>query len=258
MGTVDCIVSELHGEVEWIEIIKIIYSIMEKHRKFEVLFSNEQAGAEERIVGEFTEEEHEVLVDFMRFSEELYNGPFLRSRNFGSAKIGHTAGEALTVEVDLPNWDEVMVFLHRLRPLILESERTSFYKVRTLIGYRARHPQVQMMLDSQKDIYSGKRDQRIIQIRSNDELVNSEKVLQSYLNGFEYHRDKGKQKFIENLHQMLPLDFSKVIFVGLLIEKAKAIFSLANLVAVITGKTKEAMVQYYKIDKAHGHPSRNG
>ena len=78
-----------------------------------------------------------------------------------------------------------------------------------------------------------------MQFRSNDELLNSEKVLQAYLNGFEYHRDKDKQAFLKELHQLIPLDASKVLFVGLLLDKASAILSLADLVAGVTGKQKE-------------------
>lgn len=108
------------------------------------------------------------------------------------------------------------------------------------------------LLEEQKDLFSARHDQRRIQIRSNEELLNSDKVLQAYLNGFEYHRDKDKQAFIQGLHQMLPLDYSKVIFVGLLLDKAKAIFKLAGLVAGITGKEKTVDFEVFVPDKDKG------
>lgn len=226
--------------------------VIGKPRRFEVRFFNDSTGQEEKIAGEFREDEHEVLVDFMTFVDELHSAPLFRNGSTGSAKMGQKAGEPLKFEVVLPHWPDVIVFIHLLRPLILEMERTSFYKVRSLIGKHTRHSTLQGLLNNQKELFSGKNHQRTIQFRSNDILINSEKVLQSYLNGFEYHRDKDEMKFIESLHQMLPLDFSKVIFVGLLIDKAKAIFSLAELVAVITGKTKEIAFQFHVPEKTKG------
>ncbi len=226
---------------------------MAKRRIFQVIQINNETGEEETIGGEFTEEEHQVLVDFMDYAEALSTAPFLRSDNQGSAKMGQDGTGPLKFEITLPDWYEVMVFIHLLRPLILENERTNFNAVGGLLGkYLKDSWTIRQLLRGQRDMFSGRRDQRIIQFRSNDTLLNSEPVLQAYLNGFEYHRDKDKQVFVQGLHQMLPLDFSKVIFVGMLLDKASAIFSLADLVAVTVGKQKEIGFRFYVPDKNKG------
>ena len=79
-----------------------------------------------------------------------------------------------------------------------------------------------------------------VEIRSNDELVNSEKVLFDWLNSYEYRRDEEKREFTDRLDEALPLEASKVIFLSLLTDKAEAIFNVATLVRVVLGKQKSA------------------
>jgi len=88
----------------------------------------------------------------------------------------------------------------------------------------------------QREIYNGKRTQSAFQIKSNDTVLNSEKVLNDWLNSYEYHRDKEKRKFIESLHEMFPLEASKVIFLGLLSDKTQAIINVAKFIRVVVGK----------------------
>ena len=78
---------------------------------------------------------------------------------------------------------------------------------------------------------------------SNDVVLNSEKVLYDWLNSFEYHRDQEKPQFIESRHQMIPMDASKVLFLGLLADKAEAINNLAALISVIVGRQNSARGQ---------------
>ncbi len=93
-----------------------------------------------------------------------------------------------------------------------------------------------MILKQSRDIYYGKRMQSGITITSNGVVLNSDEVLHDWLNSYEYHRDKDKREFIDSLHQMLPLDASKVLFLNLLTEKLQAIQGVAGLARVILGQ----------------------
>lgn len=94
------------------------------------------------------------------------------------------------------------------------------------------------MVDEQRDVFGGNRTQLTFKISSNDVILNSEKVLYDWLNSYEYHRDKEKRKFIDSLHEIFPLEGSKVLFIGLLSDKTKAIYNIAVLVRVVVGKQK--------------------
>ena len=101
------------------------------------------------------------------------------------------------------------------------------------------HPYFRGLIVVQREMYNGKRLQEQFEITSNDVLLNSEEVLQQWLNAYEFHRDKKKKSFIDSLHQLLPLEASKAIFLSLLTEKARAANNVGLIVRVILGKQKQ-------------------
>jgi hypothetical protein len=127
--------------------------------------------------------------------------------------------------------------------LLLNDEKTNFNYVRNLLGKKLDHPYFRSVLRLQQDLYGGKVAQAEYELKSNQVVINSEKVLFAWLNSHEYHRDEDKKKFIESLHQLLPLDVSKVSFMKLLIHKAMAAKNLAGLIQVMLGKHQEIAVE---------------
>jgi hypothetical protein len=63
----------------------------------------------------------------------------------------------------------------------------------------------------------------MVQISSNDVLLNSEETLQKWLNAFEYHRDEDKRQELDTLHWLWPTDISRALFLALLLDKADAV-----------------------------------
>ncbi len=149
----------------------------------------------------------------------------------------------LAFKVELPDWNEVSVFLHKIRPFILQNERTYFHKVRNLLGFKLTDSYFRDYFNLQKELFNGKKSQEGWQIESNGEILNSEKILYEWLNAHEYHRDKDKQELIKFLHQIVPLEASKVLFLGLLSNKTKAILNLASFIYVLLGKQKSLTLQ---------------
>jgi hypothetical protein len=79
-------------------------------------------------------------------------------------------------------------------------------------------------------------------MKSNKVLLNSESVLFDWLNSHEYHRNEDKREFIESLHQMIPLDLTKVVFLRLLVHKAVAAINMTTLISVLLGRKEEIEV----------------
>lgn len=190
------------------------------------------------ISGRFEEEEWELLESFVQYAGDLLNTNLVLAGMSSSLNIRWDQGSGMAIATELPPWDDVTVFLHKFRPIGLQSESTNFYKICSLLAKVLPHPYIQAIIAEQREIYSGGRLQSLVQIRSNDVLLNSEKVLFDWLNSYEYHRDKEKREFIESLHGMFPLEASKAIFLSLLTDKAEAIFEMAKIVRVILGKEK--------------------
>ncbi len=109
--------------------------------------------------GEFTDDEWELLEEFFQYAEELIKTNFIQSGNWGQLNIRWDERSNMTVRTDLPDWDEVVVFLHKFRPLLLQDERTNFYKIHNLLAKKLDHPRFRNLLRQQHRLYSGKTTQ---------------------------------------------------------------------------------------------------
>ncbi len=205
---------------------------------YKLSLTKEETGEEITLAGEFSDEDWRHLEEFSQYAKELISTKFVQDGMPASLKLHWDANSGMSVLSRLPPWDDVTVFLHKFRPLGLQSESTYFYKICNLLTRELTHPYFRSMIDLQREIFSGKVMQAQFRIQSDEVVLNSEKVLYDWLNAYEYHRDKEKREFIESLHTMLPLDASKVLFLSLLTEKTEAINNIAALIMVVIGKQK--------------------
>jgi hypothetical protein len=190
------------------------------------------------LSGRFADDEWDRLKEFAQYAEDLLTTKYVKDGMPASLTIHWDEQSGLAASSTLPPWDDVTVFLHKFRPLGLQSESTYFYKICGILSKELAHPYFRSMIDEQREIFSGKRMQAQFQIQSNDVVLNSEKVLNDWLNAYEYHRVKEKREFIDSLHAMIPLEASKALFLALLTDKAKAIYGIAGLIQVVLGNQK--------------------
>ena len=64
-------------------------------------------------------------------------------------------------------------------------------------------------------------------------MVNSEEVLMAWLNAYEYHRDDGKRKLIEEIEAVFPKESLRMIFMLMILEKIKIIFEFKGVISRI-------------------------
>jgi hypothetical protein len=205
--------------------------------EYELSLTIEGTGEIITLSGAFSDSDWERLEAFVQYAEELLNSKFIQEGDGGQLSMQWHRETGLSVTARLPPWDDVIVFLHKFRPLLLLGESTSFYNIHSLLGKTLDHHLFRGILTREHELYSGKNMQSKLKITSNDAVLNSEKVLFDWLNSHEYHRNKEKQEFIASLHQMMPLDASKVVFLQLLVDKAFAVFNLAAFIQVVLGRS---------------------
>jgi hypothetical protein len=172
---------------------------------------------------EFAEDEWPLLSRFLEFAIELSQ---TRVRTIGGMLQFKLTGRAEgpgEVEGTLPHPDDMAAFLHRMRPFVLQSEPTYVPRVCNIIARRIDEPRIRHRLDYQKKLFQGERMRSMVQISSNDVLLNSEETLQKWLNAFEYHRDEDKRQELDTLHWLWPTDISRALFLALLLDKADAV-----------------------------------
>ncbi len=142
---------------------------------------------------------------------------------------------------------DLAAILHSLRPFILQKETIEFNRTINTIQRHIRHEVIKSYFQSLKDLFSGKefqgyvqvsQEQRVGELGNLEELqvVNSEKILMTWLNAYEYHRDDDKQKLIDQIDSVLPKDFTRMLFVSMVLDKVKVILQLGDIIHVIEEK----------------------
>jgi len=191
------------------------------------------------ISGTIGDNDWDILEAFVQYAVELISTKLVRNGIFASLQIRWEQGSTMKFGTKLPNWDDVIVFLHKLRPFVLQNEATFFYRVSNILKKIIEQPFLRSFIDEQRKIYSGQMMQEMVRISIDDIVLNSEKVLLDWLNAYEYHRDKNKKEFIDELNQMFPLDASKAIFLQLLSYKIDAIHNLTGFIRVLIREQPE-------------------
>jgi hypothetical protein len=149
---------------------------------------------------------------------------------------------------EMPPDDDVALFLHRLRPFLLKDERSNFNRVCNVLGRCIVHPGFAALLRRQRDEFAGRVFQSQIQFLSNDTLVNSEQVLQDWLNAYEYHRDPERRDQLAKIHHdRLPLEATRPLFVSMLIDKARAVAAVAAVIRLIVTGEKGRELRFDKL-----------
>lgn len=191
----------------------------------------------------FEDEEWDALLRFVEYVKELQAIELMREGGPGKLNIRWTEETGFSYSAELPAEDKILALLHRLRPFVLNDEQTNFHRVCNHIARRIEDENLRHFIKSIRAIYSGKRMQSMIIIKSNETLINSEETLMKWLNAHEYHKDRNKQAELESLHQILPLETSRAIFLMMLYDKARAIFIIANMINVMAGEQESVKIK---------------
>jgi hypothetical protein len=192
-----------------------------------------------------------TLTDFLAYFDELAAtrlGGGIQVR----ARLTWDHEKGLSWSGELPPDDDLAAYLHRLRPFLLQNEATSFDRVCAIIGRALPHEPMRALLRRQRREFDGRNFQSQFQLLSNDVVVNSERVLKLWLNGFEYHRDREQRDEIARLHQLLPMDATRPVFVSMIIDKVRAVAEIATVVRILLRRAERGReVRFDKLSIRH-------
>jgi hypothetical protein len=222
--------------------VLIIRSVSVPH---ECKFYRRSPNGEEHILvtGQFEDNEWNALMRYLRYARDLAGIELLRRGGPGRLTVNYKEGQGLSYSVDLPPEDQFLALLHRLRPFILQNEETNFYRICKHLGRRLEDHKTRQFLLGLRSYFSGQRMQDPIQITSNNVLINSEETLQKWLNAHEYHKDPDKQRELELLHQIMPLEASRAIFAMILYDKTQAIIAAVHFIGFLAGERQRFSYQ---------------
>lgn len=213
---------------------------MPKHVRLEIT----DADGFKKIETDFEDVEWALLEEYAAVFDEVLASPATRAvASFGfSIEWDHAAGWAPVDTSGFPSKTELAAVLHLLRPVILNDERTYFMKV---LGVITRHASSKAW-KALRGQFDGRRFESMITISmttpatSNQPnpqtlILNSGRVLQKWLNAFEYHRDAGKAAEFSEIHaEDFPTpDHVKGLMLQLLVDKIAAAAKLREVIRVL-------------------------
>ncbi len=215
-------------------------------------------GNEEAVELEFADEDWETLQDFAKLASKLERNSLVQEDIPSTLKVDWSPGEGLKVDTKLPSDEQIDALLMKLRPFLLNDERTNFNRVRNIVRRAASHQRLRKHLDTLQFLYSGQRQQSLFvagaySSEQDPKIINSEDMLQVWLNGDRFHQEKEKKKILDAMHGLMPLESSVALFLFLIADKVIAILALQRIVALFAGEHKTILAQVILEEPVHYH-----
>lgn len=191
----------------------------------------------EEVTAVFDDEDRRRFDAYLSHLEELFATRIGREGMNPRLKVIWEEGKVMCFDAELPPTDDLLAYLHRLRPFLLKDEFASFEKVVGILGRRINSKQARNFCKGQMKFYKGEMLESAVKITVNNLVVNSEKTLMDWLNAHEYHRDQEKKKKLKSIFEVMTDDGAKAIFVMLIVDKANAIKNIGRVVSFITSSS---------------------
>lgn len=161
-----------------------------------------------------------------------------------SYTISGKINEPICVELKLPADEELSIILHKIRPLILQDERTYFIKILGLLSRKVDDAGFRSYLKSLKQKFLIHQSQQAVFISINDTDISNEKILFEWLNAYEYHRDIHKIAMLQPLIESFGVELFRATMIEKLIDKFNAVQELAHIVEHFMDTSgKQVMIQ---------------
>jgi len=130
----------------------------------------------------------------------------------------------------VPDDEELSAFLHRYRPIILKKEPTEFTNVCSRLIRHINHPPFTRLVEAWKEQYSGKTLRQLCSMQQGDINLIGQAFLDTYLNAFEFHRNKGYRARLSAFAQTFEPEARRGLVTLLLTLKFCAVSSLRQMI----------------------------
>jgi len=179
----------------------------------------------------FTNDQWELLTLFATYAEELSRTALLNTDGRLAFSVASREESGVQFEASMPAHDEFRALLLLMRPFVLQSEDTYFFKVLNVLKWRLDHERFRAYLDRQKAIFNAERSQAM-RLVANGVVINSVETLDQWLNAYPYHKDRDKRAAFEALHDpdVLPMELSEAFMVDMMLERARAVLDVGNAI----------------------------
>lgn len=182
---------------------------------------------------DFSTENWRILNNFMLYSGEAHRTRFAHELNDYKFSFNLGNGQPIKHDGKTPDDEAFYTFLHKYRPILLQSEPTSFMHVCSIIDRQVNAKLFSEWLKVVKSQFTGKINNNFFTFELDDMSLLNEPFLKAYLNGFEYHRDESHRERLGSFCNTFEADARRGLVTYQLIFKFCAVsqirFFITNL-----------------------------
>ncbi len=196
-------------------------------------FQHENGGPGAKLVGEFSDSDLDQLRAFSNQMERVEESSMV-SRGFsGITNMKWDARSGMEFIASECSNAELYELLHVLRPVMLERERTSFYKALALLGRRFADKGFSQYATYLRHVFEEGVLSGYMQIELNGQKLLHHSVLKLWLNGVQYHTDEEKAKAWRRVESALNESNARALTIELIHSRVKVLLLFNTIVGIV-------------------------
>jgi hypothetical protein len=201
---------------------------------------NLETGETDLVSGYIDDELEMTLLEYLESADRLVSQDVFKDGFRSSLKMSiNDENQPSTLNYEVPPDSKLLPLLHCMRPFILQKENCFFGKVTNSLSAILENDLLRGWISLKKRQFSGEYLKKSFSIKVNETQINDKKMLNNWLNGMEFHKDREKRKAVEGLSSVFSVDAQKAIYLLMLMEQTKAIIDVAGLISVMMYRQKE-------------------
>jgi hypothetical protein len=189
---------------------------------------NDAGNTEFQLAVSLSENEELLLRDYVRLMQRVRAAAWLQ-RGMGGFKGMSLDASGLRFTASECSDAELFELLHLLRPVTLARERSSFQRTAAVLGRRIEEPNVRGFLKLCQRIFRDGEMALYMQVTLADQPLFDESLLDTWLNGTQYHTDAEKERTWLALEDSLSAPSCRALVISQLHSKVLALLNIDHI-----------------------------
>jgi hypothetical protein len=201
-------------------------------KSFTVTVSNSATGQVETSAGEFPEADWDRLIRFSGSAHRLARCRLAETHTQLRWSLSGGKNRSVQIDATFPPEDDILAFLHLMRPFLLKKEDTYFYDVTNILSKHITLPAFRDHIQALRQRFAGEHLAYHVQVGTERGVarLTSEEAVQRWLNAFEYHQFPDKRADLEAWYRVFPEVGARAVFLTVLLQAASAVGKVTVLI----------------------------
>lgn len=175
---------------------------------------------------EIPDDEWARILDFVQHVETVLQSRILQEGFRINFNLNFSAERRqFTFSGTLPPDDDVGILLHRMRPFVLQKESTYLPKICKLLARYIENAPFRTAMGQIVAEFSSKTFQQEMKINCNGRVLNSDEMLNNWLNAYEYHHFTDAKSAFDGFRTFLPEGWQRALFLSMMLDKTRAVLT---------------------------------